>query len=66
MFLHRRPSAALLHDAEDSVFAFAGIWDSWRGPEGHNVETFSIITTRPNRLLASVHDRMSVILPEDV
>jgi len=47
------------------VFAFAGIWDSWRSPEGQTVETFSIITTKPNSLIASVHDRMPVILPED-
>ena len=42
-----------------------GIWDSWRSPEGHNIETFSIVTTKPNSLLAFVHDRMPVILPEN-
>lgn len=44
-------------------FAFAGLWDSWRTPEGAALETCTILTTTPNRLLADVHDRMPVILP---
>jgi len=52
--------------ADDSIFAFAGIWDSWRNPEGKAIETCSIITTTPNTLLADIHDRMPVILPDDV
>ena len=51
---------------DDEIFAFAGIWDSWRNPEGQSVETCSIITTTPNSLCAEVHDRMPVILPDDV
>ena len=45
-----------------AVFAFAGLWDRWRGPDGHAVETCTILTTTPNELLADVHDRMPVIL----
>lgn len=51
--------------ADDSIFAFAGIWDSWRNPEGKAIETCSIITTTPNTLLIDIHDRMPVILPDD-
>ena len=49
----------------DEPFAFAGIWDHWG--EGENeFYSFSIITTTPNKLVASIHDRMPVILePED-
>jgi putative SOS response-associated peptidase YedK len=50
---------------DDSIFAFAGIWDSWRNPEGKAIETCSIITTTPNSLCADVHNRMPVILPDD-
>ena len=39
--------------AADSIFAFAGIWDSWRNPEGQTIKTCSIITTTPNALLTS-------------
>ena len=52
--------------ADDSLFAFAGIWERWKNPEGQWIETCSIITTTPNQLTEDVHDRMPVILhPED-
>jgi putative SOS response-associated peptidase YedK len=51
--------------ADNSIFAFAGIWDSWRNPRGQTIKTCSIITTTPNALLADIHDRMPVILPDD-
>jgi putative SOS response-associated peptidase YedK len=48
--------------ADDSVFAFAGIWDRWKDAEREIVETCSIITTSANALLSDIHDRMPVIL----
>jgi putative SOS response-associated peptidase YedK len=48
---------------DDSVFAFAGIWDCWKSPTGQLLESCSILTTAPNELLVDVHDRMPVILP---
>jgi putative SOS response-associated peptidase YedK len=45
--------------AGEEPFALAGIWD----PAGDNLpETFCLLTTRPNELVARVHDRMPVIL----
>lgn len=49
------------HMADDEPFAFAGIWDTWKG-EGEPVESCSIITTDANELSATIHDRMPVIL----
>jgi putative SOS response-associated peptidase YedK len=46
-----------------SPFAFAGVWDVWKGPGGP-VFTCAILTTTPNELTQQVHDRMPVILPE--
>lgn len=43
-------------------FAFAGLWDSWRGPNGEQIRTCTIITTEPNQLLATIHNRMPAIL----
>lgn len=47
-------------------FAFAGLWDRWVPHSGEPIESFTILTTRPNELTAAVHDRMPVILsPRD-
>jgi putative SOS response-associated peptidase YedK len=43
-------------------FAFAGLWEHWRPPEGDPVETCTIITTDANELAAKYHDRMPIIL----
>ncbi|MGE4157688.1 MAG: SOS response-associated peptidase [Planctomycetota bacterium] len=42
-------------------FAFAGLWDSWTGPDGKVIKSCTIITTEPNALLAPIHARMPVI-----
>ncbi len=43
-------------------FAFAGLWDRWKKPDGNELRTYTIITTQANELLKPVHDRMPVIL----
>jgi putative SOS response-associated peptidase YedK len=48
--------------ADDSVFAFAGLWERWRDPAGEFLETCTILTTRTNSIVAEVHARMPVIL----
>jgi len=50
---------------EGELFAFAGIWDRWRDPNGNTVETCSILTTTPNAVTSAIHDRMPVILDPD-
>ena len=45
--------------------AFAGLWETWMGPNGEEMETAAIITTQANRDIAHVHDRMPVIVPPD-
>jgi len=46
---------------DESLFAFAGIWDVWQYGE-LRVLSCAIITTTPNELLSSIHDRMPVML----
>jgi len=43
-------------------FAFAGLWEWWRGPEGEQIESCTILTTAANELVQPLHDRMPVIL----
>jgi putative SOS response-associated peptidase YedK len=48
------------------VMAFAGIWDSWKSPEGEIIDSCSILTTSSNKLIEPLHDRMPIILhPEE-
>ncbi len=44
---------------------FAGLWESWKSPDGELVESFTILTTVANRLLEPIHERMPVILHPD-
>jgi putative SOS response-associated peptidase YedK len=47
-------------------FAFAGLWEHWQSSEGDTIDSCTILTTEPNELLRSIHDRMPVILePQD-
>ncbi|HEX8992617.1 MAG TPA: SOS response-associated peptidase [Anaerolineales bacterium] len=55
-----------IHLKNGEAFAFAGLWDEWHGADASPIRTCTIITTTPNPLMASIHDRMPVILrPED-
>jgi putative SOS response-associated peptidase YedK len=45
--------------------AFAGLWETWTGPNGEELETATIITTNASRDLAVLHERMPVIVPPD-
>lgn len=56
----------VMHREDGSPFAMAGIWETWRGPGDGEVESAAILTTGPNSLMSSIHDRMPVIVdPKD-
>lgn len=60
----KTPMRFLLQNEEP--FAFAGLWDRWRKPDGKLLYSFTIITTGPNELVRQIHNRMPAILrPED-
>jgi putative SOS response-associated peptidase YedK len=60
----KQPYAFAVTDREP--FAFAGLWDAWKEPDGGWLQSYSIITTEANELMSSVHNRMPVILhPRD-
>jgi putative SOS response-associated peptidase YedK len=49
--------------ANGHMMAFAGLWDAWKDPaNGQWLQSYTIITTEANELMAPVHDRMPVIL----
>ena len=52
--LIRRPDGGLL--------AFAGLWESWLGADGSEIDTMAILTVAANSAIAPLHDRMPAIL----
>ena len=58
----RSPMRIVMRSGEP--FAFAGLWAVWRAPDGNRIPSCTIITTTANDLLAPIHDRMPVVLPQ--
>ncbi|MGI9384466.1 MAG: SOS response-associated peptidase [Methyloligellaceae bacterium] len=54
-----------IHPEDGRVLAFAGLWEHWQGPDGSELESATILTTEANAVVAPLHARMPVILPED-
>jgi len=50
---------------DQSLFAFAGIYDIWNSPDGGELWSGSIITTVANPLVSPIHERMPVILDRE-
>jgi putative SOS response-associated peptidase YedK len=59
----RRPFCVRPRDA--GPIAFAGLWETWMGPNGEEMETAAIVTTAASPEIAHLHDRTPVILPAD-
>ncbi len=57
-----------IYRPDGEPFAFAGLWETWRGPDRDGSETVhscTIITGPPNDKMAEIHHRMPAILPPD-
>lgn len=60
----RQPHLIRLKDQQ--LFALGGLWESWLGADGSEIETATILTTASNKDMASLHDRMPLIIePRD-
>jgi putative SOS response-associated peptidase YedK len=61
----KRKQPYLIARRDGRPFAFAGLYDFWKDPQGEPVESCTILTTEPNAAVAPLHDRMPVILREE-
>jgi putative SOS response-associated peptidase YedK len=59
----KRPYLARLKGG--GPLAFAGLWETWTGPNGEEVETAAIVTTEANPEMAAVHHRAPAIVPPE-
>jgi putative SOS response-associated peptidase YedK len=75
----KRPYRVAFED--DRVFAMAGVWSRWQPPSRQSglgefvdgggstdpdpIDTFAVVTTEPNDLVADLHHRMAVVLEPD-
>lgn len=60
----RQPFRIVRTDREP--LALAGLWSGWRDPGSGDVRrTFTIVTTVPNDLMRTIHDRMPVVIPPE-
>ncbi|WP_137045652.1 SOS response-associated peptidase [Pseudolabrys sp. FHR47] len=54
-----------IHAKSGEPLAFAGLWETWTGPNGEELDTVAIVTTDANRTVGPLHDRMPVIVPPE-
>ncbi|EGV16297.1 SOS response-associated peptidase [Thiocapsa marina] len=56
-----------IHSTDETILAFAGLWERWTSPaDGEVIDSFTIVTTEANPAIQPLHDRMPVILAPDV
>src|SRR5262249_3552107 len=59
----RRPF--VVRPKDRGPIAYAGLWETWMGPNGEELETAAIVTVPANRALARLHERMPAIVPPE-
>jgi putative SOS response-associated peptidase YedK len=61
----RGKNPIFIHLEDVPVFAFAGLWETWRSPEGDELNSCTILTGEPNEFVGQFHNRMAIILPRE-
>jgi putative SOS response-associated peptidase YedK len=52
-------------DGTAPPLAFAGLYETWTGPNGEELDTAAIVTTSASRTLSAIHERMPVFVPKE-
>ncbi len=56
------PRPWLFEHRGGELLLLAGLWERWAGPRAEPFESFAVLTTAPNTLVAPIHDRMPVLI----
>ena len=59
---HGRRQAIRIEPSDGRVVGLAGIWERWTAPDGTELMTSAIITRQANGTLATIHDRMPIVI----
>jgi putative SOS response-associated peptidase YedK len=54
-----------IHPAAGSFVAFAGLYNTWMGPDGREIPTCTIVTRDADDMMARLHHRMPVVLAQE-
>lgn len=59
----KRPFVVRPRDGKPVMFA--GLWETWTGPNGEEIDTAAVLTVQANVTLYPIHHRMPVILEKE-
>ncbi len=61
----KRRLPSYIYPLSGEPMAFAGLWGTWKSPEGQVVQSCTVITTKANPFIQALHNRMPVILSDE-
>ncbi len=61
----KRRLPSYIYPKSGEPMAFAGLWETWKSPEGEVVQSCTIITTEANPFIQPLHNRMPMILSDE-
>ena len=60
-----RKTPYVIRRADGAPMALAGLWETWAGADGSEVDTAAVVTCGANGTLCAIHERMPAILSPD-
>lgn len=55
----------LFRDSKESYLSLVGLYENWKDERGKELLSFTIITTKANKVVKKVHERMPVVLTRE-
>ena len=61
----QKPQTYWVRPADSDIVAFAGVMETWSGPDGSEIDTGAVLTTRANSSISHIHHRMPVVIRKE-